>query len=115
MLPTPTPSGLLVAQAIIAAQGVDLSADQPYYPFENGTTLREAYNFLHLNGYILINGGRIQREVLGHTLTMWESSAPQPIDYTYVRELLECNYPYERVEAYDTDPCLPIFDQESYT
>jgi hypothetical protein len=105
MLP-PMPAAKLVAQAIIAALEVDLSQDHAYMPFEGGTTLREAHNFLQLNGYILIQGGRIQPEVLGWSLIL--HGQVQPIDYQDVCELLALYYPDPHkvvLETHDTLPC----------
>jgi hypothetical protein len=99
--------GRLVAQAIIMSQGLDLSADQAYYPFEGGTTLREAYAFLRLNDYILIKGGRIQRTAAGYQLTLWQCGA-ESIDTQDVRELLQCNYPAPTVVAPVREAMAPL-------
>jgi hypothetical protein len=106
--PVPAPTERLVAHAIDAAQDLDLSVDQPYMPFEGGTTLREAYNFLRLNNYILIQGGRIDRLVGGeYRLTVWDGGAPQEIDCGDVGELLSLNYPDPHQRANEEHVTLP--------
>lgn len=110
--PAPT-AQRMVAHAIVVADGLDLSLDHPYMPFEGGTTLREAHNFLRLNRYVLIQGGRIDHIMGGYRLTMWDKGPWVAVDQDDVREVLELNYPDPdaveiEVEVRDTDPCSPL-------
>lgn len=123
--PAPTPGSRLVALGVTAAQGVDNRADQAYMPYPHATTLSDAYRFLHLNNYILIQGGRIDQGLQpsegsstprqGYWLTMWGGGTAE-VTEQQVSQLLTLNYfdpdavqvEIEEVEEVrDTLPCPP--------
>jgi hypothetical protein len=69
--------------------------DQAYKPFENCTVM-EALNYLRRNGYLLVQGGKLNWYSISQTLTAqaWSRRADHPIIcWEEAKRVIRANYP----------------------
>jgi hypothetical protein len=72
---------------------VKMNDDLPYMPYEK-TTLKEAVHHLRHQGYILVEGGRIENVMGTFILSVRGGRGADVITWQEVRHLLKANYPF---------------------